>query len=195
MPYKDPEKLKEFKREQMKHRRAQAKLTKADGTCPSAAEVLPPSANKSEFGSLPQNSVLTPNIAPAPASQIQSQGGQMESRSPHKAEIAGSTPAPATKTPQELAQEAGDRGKELLETRGWCLWKCSLFNNDIIVVIRDESVTDYPKGHAIWTDEEMKRVPYIELGTLRRIQGMKKAGTCFILPGFETAVKEVGFAY
>lgn len=167
MGYKDPEKQREAQKEQMRRRRAQAKTaTKADCTSQSAVGTLSTPASIE-----PQAS---PTPTPAPATQID--------------KMSQSVPA-VPKTPEEIAQEVGQRTKEILATKGWCLWKASLLDNDTIVVIRDESVTDYPKGYPIYTDDEMREVAHMNLLIIERVHYLKKISQVQILPGFEDAVK------
>ena len=42
--------------------------------------------------------------------------------------------------PAALAQagETAERTRELLATRGWCLWQCSTLGGEVIAVVRDE---------------------------------------------------------
>lgn len=47
---------------------------------------------------------------------------------------------------------------ETLDNRGWCLWKCSSLNNDIIVVCRDEIISGYPKGYPVYIEHELESI-------------------------------------
>lgn len=171
MPAKDPEKFREYQREQMKRRRAQAKAaTNADSTSLSAVETSSPST-KSESSSL-----STPKVAPAPASQIEEKVTKVNQGNPIAVDM-------------ESAKVVGAAIKERLETKGWCKVRATLLNNDIIVVIRDEEVTDYPKGFPVYTDDEMKEVAHLTLDTIKRIHFLKKKTQCQILPGFESALQ------
>jgi len=44
---------------------------------------------------------------------------------------------------------------ELLGKQGWCLWKCSTLDDDIIVVCRDEDSGGYPKGYPVYIEYEL----------------------------------------
>lgn len=54
------------------------------------------------------------------------------------------------------AREVAKRTKELLATRGWCLWECNTLNEDIIVVTRDELIDGYPQIYPIYTQAELE---------------------------------------
>jgi len=69
-------------------------------------------------------------------------------------------PAPAAvavKPPTEPrpAEEVAAETHRLLEDPGWCLWRCSTLDNEVIVVVRDELVTGYPAGFPVYTSQEL----------------------------------------
>jgi len=51
--------------------------------------------------------------------------------------------------------ETARRTRELLNSRGWCLWRCSVLNNDVIAVVRDELVEGVPQGYPVYTECEL----------------------------------------
>ena len=56
---------------------------------------------------------------------------------------------------QKEAAETVRRTEQLLATRGWCLWQCSTLDDDIIAVVRDESVQGLPAGYTVYTKAEL----------------------------------------
>lgn len=74
------------------------------------------------------------------------------------------------------AKQKACRTKVLLSTRGWCLWKCSTLNNEIIVLLRDELVTEYPEEYPAYTDFELRELCNggITEETLRIVHKAKK---------------------
>jgi len=53
--------------------------------------------------------------------------------------------------PVEVAAET----HRLLEDPGWCLWRCSTLDDEVIIVVRDELVTGYPTGFPVYTAQEL----------------------------------------
>lgn len=50
-------------------------------------------------------------------------------------------PVPVKKEAEpQLAEVVAECTRELLATRGWCLWKCSTLNREVIAVVLDENV-------------------------------------------------------
>ena len=125
MPYQDPEKQREYQKEQMRRRREAQK----------AAE---------------------PGIASVPKSVEHPATDQLNDNLPAAASNSESPAVPLIKSDYQIAKETAERTKELLETRGWVLWKCSKLNNEVIVIIRDEWVTGYPPGLPFFTDAELR---------------------------------------
>lgn len=67
-----------------------------------------------------------------------------------------STPLEEVEMPRLLqAREVARRTKDLLATRGWCLWKCNT-PEDIIVVTRNKLIDSYPQGYPIYTQAELE---------------------------------------
>jgi hypothetical protein len=72
---------------------------------------------------------------------------------------------------------------ELLATQGWCLWQCSALDEEIIALVRDESVKDVPEGYVVYTQAEMEeigrfRVPH---STIRLIHEAKKRTSAAVI--------------
>ena len=61
---------------------------------------------------------------------------------------------------EALAQslEVARRTRGLLDNQGWCLWKCSAFDDDIIVVCRDEFSGHYQKGYPVYMECELEMI-------------------------------------
>jgi hypothetical protein len=72
------------------------------------------------------------------------------------------------------AQEVSKRTYETLNTQGWCLWKCRAFNEDVIVVVRDELVTDYPHGYPVYLEQELECLLEASDLALRLVHEAKK---------------------
>jgi hypothetical protein len=74
------------------------------------------------------------------------------------------------------AEDVARRTSELLDKQGWCLWKCSALDNDIIMVCRDEADGGYPTGYPIYMEGELEKLSQggISDKTLRLIHEAKK---------------------
>jgi len=69
---------------------------------------------------------------------------------PAPAAVALKPPA-EPQSPEEVAAETHRQ----LEDPGWCLWRCSTLDDEVIVVVRDELVTGYPPGFPVYTAQEL----------------------------------------
>ncbi len=78
-------------------------------------------------------------------------------------------------SPTEQPDEP-DLTLELLASQGWCLWQCSKLDNEIIAVVRDESVKDVPNGYPVYTKAELEEVARANTSpkTIRLIHEAKK---------------------
>jgi hypothetical protein len=74
------------------------------------------------------------------------------------------------------AQEVARRTCELLDNRGWCLWRCKNLNDDIVVVCRDEDSRGYPNGYPVYIEYELDIVGRDDLNhdSLRLVHEAKK---------------------
>jgi len=73
------------------------------------------------------------------------------------------------------SQEVAQRTRELLDTRGWCIWQCHSLNEEKVVIIRHEDITGYPAGYAVYTELELFRFSELEnASNLRLIHEAKK---------------------
>jgi hypothetical protein len=85
--------------------------------------------------------------------------------------------------------EAGEAGKsllsaalvahhtrELLSTRGWCLWKCKSLGGDIVVVVGAEGAEGMPDGYPVYAEAELAELfrRNISQATLRLVHEAKK---------------------
>jgi hypothetical protein len=90
----------------------------------------------------------------------------------------GGTSVPAEGDPAALAQaeEVARCTRELLATRGWCLWKCSILGGEVIAVVRDESVKGIPEGYPVYTEAELEQLCQDDVSdaTLRLVNEAKK---------------------
>lgn len=80
------------------------------------------------------------------------------------------------KLPITEAAEVVEFTRNRLDGIGWCFWTCTRFNNEDIILLRDESITDYPKGYPTYTEDELKQMADMDLsvGEHRRINEIKK---------------------
>lgn len=86
------------------------------------------------------------------------------------------------------AQELAAITRKELDTRGWSLWKCANLDGDVVAIIKDESVTDYPQGYPVYTEDDLRNLPKtISPWALRMIHEAKKQALVQVLPGFERA--------
>jgi hypothetical protein len=72
------------------------------------------------------------------------------------------------------AQEAAARTRELLETRGWCLWRCRGLDDEVIVVLRDELVGGFPAGYPVYLEQELECLLEVDDSALKLIHEAKK---------------------
>jgi hypothetical protein len=72
------------------------------------------------------------------------------------------------------AQEAATRTRELLETRGWCLWRCRALDDEVIVVLRDELVDGFPAGYPTYLEQELECLLEVGDSALKLIREAKK---------------------
>lgn len=161
MPYRDPELQRKAQRELMARRRAEAKEksepTNSPGTIPPAPIIAPVSTVTTL-----EKEPLKPNALPRPAK-----------------------PAPESIESDIIkARRLAARTRELLDTKGWCVWECPRLNNDRLVIIRDEMVKGYPPGLSVYTEFDLERVGEMSEGTFRLFHEAKKQDAHF-LPGFE----------
>ncbi len=77
---------------------------------------------------------------------------------------------------QKEADEDYRLTMQLLATQGWCLWQCSTLNDEIIAVVRDESVRGIPEGYTVYTKAELEEVARANTSakTIRLIHEIKK---------------------
>jgi hypothetical protein len=74
------------------------------------------------------------------------------------------------------ACEVATRTRELLQTRGWCLWRCRNLGDEVIVVVKDESSRGYPDGYSVYTELELSYLAEANDSTLRLVHEAKKLG-------------------
>lgn len=79
------------------------------------------------------------------------------------------------------AQEVAAKTYELLEKKGWCLWRCRNLDDEVIVVVRDELVSGYPEGYAVYTDQELEYLSEASSSTLRLVHQAKKTGGALVI--------------
>jgi hypothetical protein len=77
-------------------------------------------------------------------------------------------------TEESSSYEIAWRTEELLSTQGWCLWRCSNLDGDIIAVVRDESVGSMPDRYPVYTEKELEQLASVSDSTLRLVHEAKK---------------------
>lgn len=81
---------------------------------------------------------------------------------------------------EEAVKVAAETDRQLGE-KGWCLWKCAVLDGDVIVVVLDEMITDFPSGYPIYTLQELHIQANMPAATKRLAHLAKKtAGTKII---------------
>ncbi|MDD5509488.1 MAG: hypothetical protein PHI12_01560 [Dehalococcoidales bacterium] len=91
------------------------------------------------------------------------------------------------------AEDAARRTGELWDKQGWCLWKCSALDDDIIVVCRDEVSAGYPKGYPVYIEYELDMLGRDKANhdSLRLIHEAKKLAGARVI-GVEGARRVLG---
>jgi hypothetical protein len=177
MPRKDPEAYREYQKQLMKERRARAKHSEAaipSESVDSHPTVIPDVATPSGLAS--------PNSLPVPATQ---EVKKPDYWPPSPEERTGKYPTKSGASNLVEAQDVARKTQELFDRQGWALWKCDLLNDEIIVVLRDESVKNYPQGYPVYLSSELDTIINLSDKTIRMIHSTKKQALCQVLPGFE----------
>lgn len=75
-----------------------------------------------------------------------------------------------------FTEETVQRTEELLNSQGWCLWKCSALDSEVIAVVRDELIEGVPQGMPVYTELELEELCEgdISEATLQLIHEAKK---------------------
>jgi hypothetical protein len=158
MPYKDPEKLKEFKRDQMRRRREAAKSgNDLPGVLKPSPELEPPPTPEPAAVLLPD----TEDVSPVNQNSIPN--------SDSDSDLDFETEFTIIDDPVEVAK----RTRKLLDTRGWVVWHCSIFDGNSVAIIRDQHVTGYPEDIPVYTETELYQIcerPPDEIRTINRIK-------------------------
>ncbi|MCL0058736.1 hypothetical protein M1O47_03545 [Dehalococcoidia bacterium] len=89
------------------------------------------------------------------------------------------------------AQDVAERTRDLLATRGWCLWECSALNGDVIVVTKDELIDGYPRGYPVYTRAELELLSNTNVSTKLLVHEAKRI-TRAIVMGVGDAKQRVG---
>jgi hypothetical protein len=77
-----------------------------------------------------------------------------------------------------LAEQVAESTRRLLDTQGWCLWKCSALDGKNIAILRDKTVRGAPQDIPIYTEEELLELcqESTSQASLRFIYQIKKQG-------------------
>lgn len=76
---------------------------------------------------------------------------------------------------QAQAEETARHTRELLDSQGWCLWKCNALGGDVIAVVIDESVEGV-EGYPVYTEAELEELCQDDVSeaTLRLVHEAKR---------------------
>ena len=72
------------------------------------------------------------------------------------------------------AQEVAATMHELMETRGWCTWRCRILDDEVIVVSSDELASGYPDNYPVYTELELTYLLEASDSALRFVYQVKK---------------------
>lgn len=64
--------------------------------------------------------------------------------------------------------------RRLLDTRGWCLWRCARLGEDTVVIARDDQVPEIPPGYAVYTEDELRKLTRTKRAPWRLVNEAKK---------------------
>jgi hypothetical protein len=82
------------------------------------------------------------------------------------------------------AEEVATETRKLLEAQGWCPWRCSALDNDVIIVVIDELVGGYPMGYPVYTVQELDVITVLDDQLLRvTYKAKKELGARIEAPG------------
>jgi len=87
------------------------------------------------------------------------------------------------------AEETARRTRELLNSQGWCLWKCSALGGEVICVVQDELVEGVPEGYPVFTKAELEELCQdgVSGATLRLVHEAKKIAGAVVV-----SVEDIG---
>jgi len=74
----------------------------------------------------------------------------------------------------EQAEYVAQETRRLLDTRGWCLWRCAHLGEDTVVIARDEQVPGIPPGYAVYTEDELRKLAQTKKAPWRLVHEAKK---------------------
>jgi len=80
----------------------------------------------------------------------------------------------------EQARAVASRTRELLDTRGWCKWRCQALRGEVIIVASDSHVTGMPAGLPVgfpaYTEAELLALTSgkVRPSTIRLVHEAKK---------------------
>ena len=101
-----------------------------------------------------------------------------------------SAPVPLQKEDEpQLAEVVAECTRELLATRGWCLWKCSVLGGEVICVVQDELVEGVPEGYQSYTEAELEELCQDDISnaTIRLVLEAKKIAGAVVV-----SVEDIG---
>jgi hypothetical protein len=127
----------------------------------------------SDFAS--QTSHLSPHIG-----ESQLQGDSGDERDAFSEDVPIPSPPVIARSEatwqSQVPDDEPDPTMDLLASQGWCLWQCAALDDEVIALVRDESVKDIPQGYVVYTQAEMAEVGRFRVpqSTLRIIHEGKK---------------------
>lgn len=75
----------------------------------------------------------------------------------------------------EEVRGVAEQTRELMETQGWCLWRCETLHGEVIVVLRDELVDAAPPGYPVYTLAELQELEVMDNAAIRLVHEAKKS--------------------
>jgi len=76
-------------------------------------------------------------------------------------------------TQQDPADVARTTNRYLAD-RGWCLWRCSAIDGDLLVVVDPQQACSVPAGYCVYTLIELYALAQLDPRTIRLVHEAKK---------------------
>jgi hypothetical protein len=94
------------------------------------------------------------------------------------APVEGATAVKEREAPAAISETAAAAVAEVshyqLAERGWCAWQCQGLGGDTIIVVVDETFTNYPRGYPVYTLRELYDILSLDDKLLQAAHRAKK---------------------